>query len=169
MPQGVDYKIMLTLLEFYEKRYVDAKDRTSETNDEESELRLAQIQDNLLGNKPGALMNPFINVAFMSEDDEETRACKTLFQNKMFFYGREVRIQDESGSTSLSMFDRKLVMLRRFPIESRDRQKRIVAYHNQDIHKEFQGQHHCHFLRSCSAHLTTFKGTLLHGRHRIRE
>ncbi|GJV46936.1 pescadillo, partial [Tanacetum coccineum] len=77
MPQDVDYKIMLTFLEFYEvinlkyppildprlkalaadlyalTRYVDAKDRTSGTNDEESELRLAQLEDQLPSNEPG--------------------------------------------------------------------------------------------------------------------
>ncbi|GJU90677.1 pescadillo [Tanacetum coccineum] len=126
MPQDVDYKIMLTFLEFYETllgfvnfklyesinlkyppildprlkalaadlyaltRYVDAKDRTSGANDEESELRLAQLQDQLPSNEPGALMNLVVNAAFVSEDDEETRACKTLFQNKTFFLGREV-------------------------------------------------------------------------------
>ncbi|GKA41203.1 pescadillo [Tanacetum coccineum] len=117
MPQDVDYKIMLTFLEFYETllgfvnfklyesinlkyppildprlkalaadlyaltRYVDAKDRTSGTNDEEFELRLAQLEDQLPSNEPGALMNLVVNAAFVSEDDEETRACKTLFQN----------------------------------------------------------------------------------------
>ncbi|KAI3818130.1 hypothetical protein L1987_11933 [Smallanthus sonchifolius] len=126
MPQDVDYKIMLTFLEFYETllgfvnlrlyhsiklkyppildprlkalaadlyaltRYVDAKDRTIGANNEESELRLAQLQDQLPANEPGALMHLVENVADDNEEDEETRACKTLFQNKTFFLGREV-------------------------------------------------------------------------------
>ncbi|GJU09369.1 ribonuclease H-like domain-containing protein [Tanacetum coccineum] len=76
-------------------RYVDAKDRPSGTNDEESEHRLAQLQDQLPSNEPGALMNLVVNAAFVSEDDEETRACKSLFQNKTFFLGREVPWSNE--------------------------------------------------------------------------
>ncbi|GJW79549.1 pescadillo [Tanacetum coccineum] len=76
-------------------RYVDAKDRPSGTNDEESEHRLAQLQDQLPSNEPGALMNLVVNAAFVSEDDEETRDCKSLFQNKTFFFGREVPWSNE--------------------------------------------------------------------------
>nr|CAL90975.1 pescadillo-like protein [Zinnia elegans] len=126
MPQDVDYKIMLTFLEFYETllgfvnlrlyhsiklkyppildprlkalaadlyaltRYADAKDRTNGANNEESELRLAQLQDQLPANEPGALMHLVENVSGDNEEDEETRACKTLFKNKTFFLGREV-------------------------------------------------------------------------------
>lgn len=36
------------------------------------------------------LQHLVVNVAFGSEDDEETKACKTLFQNKTFILGREV-------------------------------------------------------------------------------
>nr|GEX94747.1 histidine kinase 3 [Tanacetum cinerariifolium] len=43
-----------------------------------------------LFDEPGALMNLFVNATFVSEDDEETRVCKTLFQNKTFFIGHEV-------------------------------------------------------------------------------
>nr|GEU37599.1 pescadillo homolog [Tanacetum cinerariifolium] len=71
-------------------RYVDAQDRPSGTNDEESEHSLAQLQDQLPSNEPGALMNLVVNAAFVSEDDEETRVCKSLFQNKTFFLGREL-------------------------------------------------------------------------------
>nr|GFC05581.1 pescadillo homolog [Tanacetum cinerariifolium] len=59
-------------------RYVDVKYQPSGTNDEESEHRLAQLHDQLPSNEPGALMN-LVNAAFVSEDDEETRACKSLF------------------------------------------------------------------------------------------
>ncbi|KAJ0918400.1 hypothetical protein HanRHA438_Chr05g0217501 [Helianthus annuus] len=115
MPQNVDYKIMLTFLEFYETllgfvnlrlyhsiklkyppildprlkalaadlyaltRYADAKERAIGVNDEESELRLAQLQDQLPANEPGALMHLVENVADDNEDDEKTIACKTLF------------------------------------------------------------------------------------------
>ena len=57
-------------------RYVDAKERTNGTNDE---------QYILPRNEPGAVTNLVVNAAFVSEDDEETTACKTLFQNKTFF------------------------------------------------------------------------------------
>nr|GEZ05269.1 uncharacterized mitochondrial protein AtMg00810-like [Tanacetum cinerariifolium] len=36
-----------------------------------------------------------LHFAFVSEDDEETRACKSLFQNKRFFLGREVPWSNE--------------------------------------------------------------------------
>ncbi|GJT12751.1 hypothetical protein Tco_0859793 [Tanacetum coccineum] len=49
--------------------YVDAKDRTNGTNDE---------QYLLPRNEQGAV----VNAAFRSEDDEATTACKSLFQNK---------------------------------------------------------------------------------------
>nr|GEU73174.1 pescadillo homolog [Tanacetum cinerariifolium] len=122
MPLDVDYKIMLTFLEFYETlfgflnfklyesinlkyppiidprlkalatdlyaltRYVDAKDRPSGTNDKESEHRLVQLQDQIPSNELGALMNLVVNAAFASVDEEETRSCKSLFQNKTFFW-----------------------------------------------------------------------------------
>ncbi|GJS06662.1 putative reverse transcriptase domain-containing protein [Tanacetum coccineum] len=42
-----------------------------------------------------SINNSLLNLlsAFMSEDDEETRACKSLFKNKMFFFGRECEEQ----------------------------------------------------------------------------
>ncbi|GJX94469.1 cysteine-rich receptor-like protein kinase 8 [Tanacetum coccineum] len=52
-------------------------------------------KDQLPSNEPGALMNLDVNAAFVSEDDEETRACKSLFQNKTFFLGREVPWSNE--------------------------------------------------------------------------
>ncbi|GJV01634.1 reverse transcriptase domain-containing protein [Tanacetum coccineum] len=52
-------------------------------------------QDELPSNELGALMNLDVNAAFVSEDDEETRACKSLFQNKTFFLGREVPWNNE--------------------------------------------------------------------------
>nr|GEU44504.1 pescadillo homolog [Tanacetum cinerariifolium] len=70
-------------------RYVGAKDWTNGTNDEESKLRLAQLQDQVPSSEPGALMNLVVNATFVSKNDEETRVCKTVFQNKPFFLGRE--------------------------------------------------------------------------------
>ncbi|KAL4578349.1 hypothetical protein LXL04_014471 [Taraxacum kok-saghyz] len=126
MPQDVDYKIMLTFLEFYETllgfinlrlyssinlkyppildprlkalaadlyaltRYVNAKDKKDVGNNEESELRLAQLQDQLPANEPGALMHLVENTADENEEDEETRACKNLFKDMTFFLSREV-------------------------------------------------------------------------------
>ncbi|GKA34760.1 beta carbonic anhydrase 5, chloroplastic isoform X2 [Tanacetum coccineum] len=47
--------------------------------------------------KKESINNSLLNMlsAFVSEDDEETRACKSLFQNKMFFFGREVPWSNE--------------------------------------------------------------------------
>nr|GEV25099.1 pescadillo-like protein [Tanacetum cinerariifolium] len=72
------------------KRYVGAKDRTNGTNDEESEFKLAQLEDQLPSNEPLAMMNLVVNATFVSEDDEETRVCKILFLNKTFFMDREI-------------------------------------------------------------------------------
>lgn len=57
---------------------------------DESELRLAQLQHQLPSNEPGALMHLVENVDGEDEDDEETRACKTLFKDMKFFLSREV-------------------------------------------------------------------------------
>ncbi|GKA97259.1 pescadillo [Tanacetum coccineum] len=83
---------------------VDAKDRTSGTSDEESELRLAQLQENLPRNEPGALMNLFVNAAFVSEDDEETRAYVLLLCRDS--YGAEfmVIIVYQKSATTYDLF-----------------------------------------------------------------
>lgn len=57
---------------------------------EESELRLAQLQHQLPSNEPGALMHLVEDALDEDEDDEETKACKTLFKNMKFFLSREV-------------------------------------------------------------------------------
>ncbi|GJU33902.1 hypothetical protein Tco_1182256 [Tanacetum coccineum] len=59
-------------------RYVDAKDRPSRTNDEESEHRLAQLQDKLPSNEPGALMNLVVNAAFVLWSNERLLENKEL-------------------------------------------------------------------------------------------
>nr|GEW20137.1 integrase, catalytic region, zinc finger, CCHC-type, peptidase aspartic, catalytic [Tanacetum cinerariifolium] len=61
----------------------------------ESEHRLAQLQYQFPSDEPGAWMNLVVNAYFVSEDDEETMACKSLFQNKTFFLGREVLWSNE--------------------------------------------------------------------------
>ncbi|GJX28490.1 pescadillo [Tanacetum coccineum] len=73
------------------KGYVVAKDRTNRTNDE---------QYLLPRNEPGAV----VNAAFRSEDDEETMACKTLFQNTTFFLGRELAFGGKVLPPHLSPF-----------------------------------------------------------------
>ncbi|XP_062106928.1 pescadillo homolog [Humulus lupulus] len=61
-----------------------------ETSAEESELRLAQLQQQLPSNEPGALMHLVEDVAGEDEEDEDTKECKKLFKNMKFFLSREV-------------------------------------------------------------------------------
>lgn len=65
-------------------------DVSKETNYDESELRLAQLQQQLPSNEPGALMHLVQNAAESDEDDSETRKCKALFKDVKFFLSREV-------------------------------------------------------------------------------
>ncbi|KAH6809868.1 pescadillo-like protein [Perilla frutescens var. frutescens] len=131
----VDYRVLLTFLEFYEtlltfvnfrlyhsisvkyppildprlealaadlyalSRYLDASGQiysmsseaiTSSGSDQaESELRLAQLQQQLSSNESGALMNLVEDAAREDEDDLETQQCKNLFKNLKFFLSRE--------------------------------------------------------------------------------
>ncbi|CAA7031397.1 unnamed protein product [Microthlaspi erraticum] len=84
-------------------RYIDASSRgmtvepkvdsssSSQSNDrEESELRLAQLQHQLPSSEPGALMHLVADNNEEVEEDEETRACKSLFKDLKFFLSREV-------------------------------------------------------------------------------
>ncbi|XP_075520846.1 pescadillo homolog isoform X1 [Primulina tabacum] len=57
---------------------------------DESEVRLAQLQQQLPSNEPGALMNLVEDAAKEDEEDSETRDCKNLFKNRKFFLSREV-------------------------------------------------------------------------------
>ncbi|XP_073270691.1 pescadillo homolog isoform X1 [Primulina huaijiensis] len=57
---------------------------------DESEVRLAQLQQQLPSNEPGALMNLVEDAAKEDEEDSETRECKNLFKNRKFFLSREV-------------------------------------------------------------------------------
>ena len=62
--------------------------------EENSELRLAQLQHQLSLNEPTALMHLVEDAAGKNEDedeDEDTRECKKLFKNMKFFLSREVR------------------------------------------------------------------------------
>ncbi|OIT28838.1 PREDICTED: pescadillo homolog [Nicotiana attenuata] len=67
-----------------------SKDLGEGTNYDESELRLAQLQQQLPSNEPGALMHLVQNAAESDEDDSETRKCKALFKDVKFFLSREV-------------------------------------------------------------------------------
>jgi pescadillo protein len=84
-------------------RYIDASSRgmtvepkvdassSSQSNDrEESELRLAQLQHQLPSSEPGALMHLVADNNEEVEEDEEIRACKSLFKDVKFFLSREV-------------------------------------------------------------------------------
>ncbi|GER42312.1 pescadillo homolog [Striga asiatica] len=139
----VDYRVLLTFLEFYEtllafvnyklyqsinvkyppildsrlealaadlyalSRYFDAhaqsssmkmdtssgSDQTNQlegTKPDESELRLAQLQQQLPSNEAGALMHLVEDVANEDKEDAETQECKNLFRNMKFFLSREV-------------------------------------------------------------------------------
>nr|XP_009621295.1 LOW QUALITY PROTEIN: pescadillo homolog [Nicotiana tomentosiformis] len=67
-----------------------SKDLREGTNYDESELRLAQLQQQLPSNEPGAIMHLVQNAAESDEDDSETRECKALFKDIKFFLSREV-------------------------------------------------------------------------------
>ncbi|XP_059283823.1 pescadillo homolog [Lycium ferocissimum] len=69
---------------------VSESDVSKEPNYDESELRLAQLQQQIPSNEPGALMHLVQNAAETDEDDSETRECKTLFKDIKFFLSREV-------------------------------------------------------------------------------
>ncbi|XP_060188029.1 pescadillo homolog [Lycium barbarum] len=69
---------------------VSESDVSKEPNYDESELRLAQLQQQIPSNEPGALMHLVQNAAETDEDDSETRECKTLFKDVKFFLSREV-------------------------------------------------------------------------------
>ncbi|KAJ8554490.1 hypothetical protein K7X08_025168 [Anisodus acutangulus] len=66
-----------------------SKDLGEGPNYDESELRMAQLQQ-LSSNEPGALMHLVQNAAETDEDDPETRECKTLLKDIKVFLSREV-------------------------------------------------------------------------------
>ena len=55
------------------------------TENEESEIRLAQLQHQLPSNEPGALMHLVQDAEAENEDDPDTKECKKLFRNMKFF------------------------------------------------------------------------------------
>ncbi|XP_020700242.1 pescadillo homolog [Dendrobium catenatum] len=57
---------------------------------EESEVRLAQLQHQLPANERGALMNMMEDVNGADEEDQDTKECKSLFKDFKFFLSREV-------------------------------------------------------------------------------
>ncbi|KAK9117247.1 hypothetical protein Sjap_016194 [Stephania japonica] len=61
-----------------------------DTRNDESELRLAQLQHQLPANEPGTLMQLVEEAAGEDNDDEETKVCRALFKDLKFFLGREV-------------------------------------------------------------------------------
>ncbi|KAJ1412155.1 Pescadillo [Sesbania bispinosa] len=73
-----------------ESEQVESKQNGAETENEKSELRLAQLQHQLPSNEPGALMHLVEEVSGEGEEDQDTRECKNLFKNMKFFLSREV-------------------------------------------------------------------------------
>uniref|UniRef100_A0A7N0VEJ5 Pescadillo homolog n=1 Tax=Kalanchoe fedtschenkoi TaxID=63787 RepID=A0A7N0VEJ5_KALFE len=61
-----------------------------DNENDESELRLAQLQHQLPYNEPGALMHLMKDDDLEDEDDEETKDCKSLFKDFKFYLSREV-------------------------------------------------------------------------------
>ncbi|XP_050237796.1 pescadillo homolog [Mercurialis annua] len=66
------------------------KAQVEATENEESEIRLAQLHRQLPTNEPGALMHLVRDAEAENEDDQETRDCKKLFRNMKLFLSREV-------------------------------------------------------------------------------
>lgn len=60
------------------------------TENEESEVRLAQLQYQMPANEPGALMNLMEEVNSVDDEDQDTKECKSLLKNLKFFLSREV-------------------------------------------------------------------------------
>ncbi|GJZ14526.1 pescadillo [Tanacetum coccineum] len=74
-PHIIDPRLKALAADLYAlTRYVGAKDRTNGTNDKESELRLAQLQDQVPSSEPGALMNLLVNATFVSRGPGESFA-----------------------------------------------------------------------------------------------
>ncbi|XP_043726284.1 pescadillo homolog [Telopea speciosissima] len=73
-------------------RSEQVEDVKKDSQNDESELRLAQLQHQLPANEPGTLMH-LVNDADGDDDeddDAERRECKSLFKNLKFFLSREV-------------------------------------------------------------------------------
>ncbi|XP_019429028.1 PREDICTED: pescadillo homolog isoform X1 [Lupinus angustifolius] len=76
-----------------ENEHVEVKQSGAQSEDEKSELRLAQLHHQLPSNEhgPGALMHLVEEAAGdEEEEDQDTQECRKLFQNLKFFLSREV-------------------------------------------------------------------------------
>ncbi|XP_057538770.1 pescadillo homolog [Amaranthus tricolor] len=75
-------------------RYIATKpeqqDKQLQGHPDESELKLAQLHHQLASNEPGALMHLVEEAEIEDDGDEETKECKSLFENMTFFLTREV-------------------------------------------------------------------------------
>lgn len=80
---------------------VETKQTGAQTENEKSELRLAQLQHQLPSNEPGALMHLVDDVSGEDEEDQDTKECKNLFKNMKFFLSREVRPISSDGLNSI--------------------------------------------------------------------
>ncbi|KAK3033058.1 hypothetical protein RJ639_035684 [Escallonia herrerae] len=96
LPEDVDYKVMLTFLEFYETllRFINFRLYQSINVNYPVDLdsKLESHSEELYAsyNQSGALMHLVEHVAIEDEDDLETNECKALFKNVKFFLSREV-------------------------------------------------------------------------------
>ncbi|MQL81465.1 hypothetical protein Taro_013919, partial [Colocasia esculenta] len=61
-----------------------------ENKDGESEIRLAQLQQQLPANEAGALMHLIEDASVDDNEGQETKECKSLFRNLKIFLSREV-------------------------------------------------------------------------------
>lgn len=61
-----------------------------DTQTDESDLRLAQLQHQLPANEPGTLMQLVEDATLADDEDNETKECKNLFKNLKIFLSREV-------------------------------------------------------------------------------
>ncbi|KAK7266009.1 hypothetical protein RIF29_18648 [Crotalaria pallida] len=81
-------------VDLVEHEQVEAKQSVGQSEDEKSELRLAQLHHQLPSNEPGpgALMHLVEEAAGdeEEEEDQDTRECRKLFENMKFFLSREV-------------------------------------------------------------------------------
>ena len=103
---GIDFEISLHLsplfVDFFVctadlyalSRYIATKpeqqDKQLQGHPDESELKLAQLHHQLASNEPGALMHLVEEAEIEDDGDEETKECKSLFENMTFFLTREV-------------------------------------------------------------------------------
>ncbi|GJY76728.1 beta carbonic anhydrase 5, chloroplastic isoform X2 [Tanacetum coccineum] len=76
---------------------MDDEDNSRQQDQAQRPLLLTSALTSSANTKKESINNSLLNMlsAFVSEDDEETRACKSLFKNKMFFFGREVPWSNE--------------------------------------------------------------------------